>query len=144
MSRSILFMCTIFSTDAGFSWRSGLSQPHHCHQEWHHAPCPSFPPPLSSPKPRFTQTGAHPPLCWLLGLSGCPGSWNDWNPFAFLRGEFSARSQLLVCSEKRWSPAAAGPSHLGRWGRIWPSYFSCSQLATDLAVSRLYVFNKIT
>lgn len=141
-------MCTIFSTDAGV-WLNVEGRPSpvpcHCHQEWHHLPCPSLPPPFSSPKPHFTQAGTHPPLCWLLHLSGCreTGMTESLCLFAVWVLCVEPAPGVLREALKPSSSRALMPGRRRRWGRIRSSYFSPSQLATDLAVTLLYVLTKL-
>lgn len=123
----------------GQGWASPV--PCHCRQEWHH---PSVRP---SHRP-----GPLPNRAWLRLGRALPSADSCAHltaretrvtkiRLAFLLDEFSTRSRLPVRSEKRGSPAeaaAAGPGRKRRWGRSRSSYFSCSQISADLAVSHLY------
>lgn len=142
---AIFSSCALFSQlMQGLSWRSGLSQPSALTLPPGVAPSASSLLPTSpflsqtmlcsgwdTPSPLLApvRIWLHGKLEWVKSLCLSAGWVLSTEP-----APGALREALEPSSSRGLTPGRGR-----RWGRIRSSYFSCSQLATDLAVSRLYV-----
>lgn len=148
---AIFSSCALFSQlKQGYIWRWGLSQPSAL----------TLPPGVAPSVLSLLPTSS-----FLSQTTLCSG-WDTPSPLLapvllWLHGKVEWLKSLclsagwVLCAEpapgalrEGLKPSSSGALSPGRrrrrWGRIRSSHFSCSQLATDLAVSRLYMSNKIT